>query len=56
MDGNGALLALKATLAALYGDTEWARAMPPLMAISSAQAERVFDAIEGTGFAVRSAA
>jgi 4-hydroxy-tetrahydrodipicolinate synthase len=56
VDGNGALLALKATLAALYGDAEWARAMPPLMAISSAQAERVFDAIEGTGFAVRSAA
>ena len=56
VDGNGALLALKATLAALYGDAEWARAMPPLMAISPEQAELVFDAIEGTGFAVRSAA
>ncbi len=56
VDGNGALLALKATLAALYGDAEWARAMPPLMAIASDQAELVFKAIEGTGFAVRPAA
>lgn len=56
VDGNGALLALKATLAAFYDDAEWSRAMPPLMAIAPEQAKQVFDAIEATGFAVRPAA
>ncbi len=56
VDGNGALLALKAVLAALYKDTEWSRAMPPLMALAPERANMVFDAIEGTGFAVRKAA
>lgn len=56
VDGNGALLALKATLAALYDDPEWNRAMPPLMALAPERARVVFDAIEATGFAVRSAA
>lgn len=56
VDGNGALLALKATLAAVYQDAEWARAMPPLTALAPERAKLVFDAIEATGFAVRSAA
>jgi 4-hydroxy-tetrahydrodipicolinate synthase len=56
VDGNGALLALKATLAAVYKDAEWSRAMPPLMALAPERAKLVFDAIEATGFAVRSAA
>lgn len=56
VDGNGALLALKATIAALYGDAEWSRAMPPLMALAPERAKVVFDAIEATGFAVRPAA
>ena len=56
VDGNGALIALKAALAALYGDTEWARAMPPLLALSPERAEIVFRAIEGTGYALKPAA
>lgn len=56
VDGNGALLALKATLAAVYNDPEWSRAMPPLMALAPERAKIVFDAIEATGFAVSTAA
>ncbi|MCP8885136.1 dihydrodipicolinate synthase family protein [Devosia sp. XJ19-1] len=56
VDGNGALLALKATLAAIYDDAEWSRAMPPLMELAPERAKLVFDAIEATGFAVRPAA
>lgn len=56
VDGNGGLLALKAVLAAVHDDGEWARAMPPLVALSEEQRRPVFAAFVQTGYPVRSAA
>jgi 4-hydroxy-tetrahydrodipicolinate synthase len=53
---NGQLLGLKAALAVIYGDPEWARAMPPLMALPEEQRQPLFAAFEQTGYAVRPAA
>lgn len=56
VDGNGALTALKATLATLYRDQEWSRCMPPLIALEPERAATVFEAIEATGFSLRPSA
>lgn len=51
VDSNGSLLALKAALASIYGDSEWARAVPPLQALGEAQAQSVLEGFKATGFA-----
>lgn len=55
IDGNGALRALKETLAEMTGDAAWRRLLPPLEPLSDAERRRLFAALEETGFALEAA-
>lgn len=55
-DKHGSLLALKAALAALYRDAEWARAAPPLVGLNTEEASRVLSAFAETGYVPNHAA
>ncbi|WP_158626130.1 dihydrodipicolinate synthase family protein [Arsenicitalea aurantiaca] len=56
VNANGSQLALKAALAEVYADPEWARAMPPLVALGETEARGVWDAFLATGFVYGDAA
>jgi|TARA_R110000868_G_scaffold10797_30_gene52362 4-hydroxy-tetrahydrodipicolinate synthase len=56
VDGNGSMLALKATLAAVYDDPSWARAVPPLLGLNAAQTATVLSEFAETGFVPTKAA
>lgn len=50
VDANGSMLALKAALAAQYGDPEWSRAVPPLVGLDEAQSQIVLNGFAETGY------
>ena len=50
VDGNGSMLALKATLAAIYDDPSWSRAVPPLIGLDATQTATVLSEFAETGF------
>jgi len=56
VNANGSQLALKAALARVYNNAEWARPLPPLIALPQAQAQSVWDAFLATGFVYGDAA
>ncbi|KZM48482.1 dihydrodipicolinate synthase family protein [Labrenzia sp. OB1] len=53
---NGDMLAIKAILAAIYDDPQWARAIPPLTGLNDIQKTRLFRELAVTGFAPKRAA
>lgn len=56
VDAHGSMLALKAALAAQYGDPEWRRAVPPLVGLDEANAKAVLDGFSETGYTASAAA